>query len=231
MNDAELDSLMCKVLSDSIALDLKSTDDAEIVFQPSQYHSEQMRLMLEDPLRWVKKRKNRVFQNAARWVAVILLFTSIAFGMVMLFSPEARAAVERWIVEWYQTHIVFRYYGTADGLLNYELAEIPEGFKEILRREETDSVDIIYENENAGRILLSYQAMQQGGATGIALNDDVITEVMVGRNKGILFIPQVPDSMLTLTWIDEAVDVQFTIMADMDEHELIELAESLRIMK
>ena len=231
MTDAELDSLMKTALSDAIALDMNSSLGPDKEFQPSRNHSKQMRMMLEDPLHWVKKRERGLLQKAAGWVAILLLIISLTLGAVMLFSPTARAAVERWIVEWYETHIIIRYFGRTDGLPRYELTELPVGFTEIMRNEETACVDMLYGDENGGRIVFCYQLIQQGGATVIIPNEDVASDVMIGRNKGVLLIPQDPGRVMTLTWIDERENVQFTIMADMDERSLIRLAENLRRIK
>lgn len=231
MTDAELDRLMGRVLSDAIALDQESAYGPGIVFRPSHHHTAQMRQMLKDPLDWVKKRKWSALRKAAGWAAAFLLFISFAFSMAMLFSPEVRAAVEHWVAEWYQTHIVYRYFGRGKGLPQYELTGLPTGFIEILRQEEAASVDILYGNENGGLISFSYQGIQQGGAAGFILNSDDVSEVMIGRNHGMLFIPLDPKELKTLTWIDEKAGVQFTIAADLDEPELVRLAESLGKLK
>ena len=231
MTNAELDRLMGRVLSDAIALDQESAYGPGIVFRPSPHHSAQMRLMLADPLYWVKKRKRSALRKAAGWAAVFLLFISLAFSMAMLFSPEARAAVEHWVAEWYQTHIVYRYFGSGEGLPRYEFTGLPEGFTEIMRQEEAAFVDILYGKENGELISFSYQAIQQGGAAGFILNGDDVSEVTIGRNQGTLFIPRDPEDLKTLTWVDEKAGVQFTIAADLEEPELIRLAESLRKLK
>ncbi len=64
--------------------------------------------------------------------------------------------------------------------------------------------------------------------TEIVPNDDAVIEVKVGRNLGTLFVPQNPQSMKTLTWIDEKAGVHFTLVANLDESDIIKLAESLR---
>ena len=219
------------VLLDAIAHDMQSISDPVLEFEPSRRHERQIRQMLKDPLHWAKSRNRATLQKTTQWVAVILLFVSLSFGFVMLFSAPARAAVERWIVEWYQTHIVYRYFGSSEGLPRYELTGLPEGFAEIMRQEEAASVDILYGNENGGLISLSYQAMQQGGAVGFILNGDDVSEVTIGRNQGMLFIPRDPEDLKSLTWVDEKAGVQFTIAADLEEPELIRLAEGLRKLK
>jgi len=229
VTDAEMNRLMYRVLMDAIALDTENANRPEVSFQPSRRHSEQIRLMLKNPLRWAKNRKRTPWQKAGRWAAVILLFVSLSFGMVMLFSAPARATVERWIVEWYETHIVYRYSGESEGILpRYELTGLPEGFSELERIEMYELTDVLYGNENGELISFTYGAMTQGGATVFVPNGDSVSEVTVGKNQGRLFVPQDPESLTKLTWIDDKAGVQFTIAANLDEPDIVRLAETLR---
>lgn len=233
MTEAEMDRTMRMVLFDAIALNEKGADDPDTAFQPSRHHSRQMQRMLKNPLNWAKNRNRGILRKTAQWAAVVLLFISLSFGFVMLFSSTARAAVERWVVEWYQTHIVYRYSGSAERLPRYELTELPEGFTELERMEDPPFTFtyILYGNERGELISFSCAVMEQGGATVFVPDGDTVTEVMVGKNQGRLFIPQDPESMKTLTWINESDAVQFTIVADQDESDMIRLAESLRRKK
>jgi len=227
-----MNRLMYRVLMDAIALDTENANRPEVSFQPSRRHSEQIRLMLKNPLRWAKNRKRTPWQKAGRWAAVILLFVSLSFGMVMLFSAPARATVERWIVEWWQTHIVYRYYGESEGALpRYELTGLPEGFTELERMEESTFTDVVYGNAAGELIFFSYAVMTQGGATVFVPNGDSVSEVMVNKDYGMLLIPQTPGNMNTLTWTNEKDNVQFTIAAEMDGSDMIGLAESLQQKK
>ena len=88
-----------------------------------------------------------------------------------------------------------------------------------------------YGNETDERICFDYEVMTQGGANAIVPNEDVVIEVHIKNNRGKLYIPQDPDSMKTLIWIDEKDSVQFTIIADLNVSDLIELAESLQKKK
>ena len=162
-------------------------------------------------------------------VAAILLFVSLSFGLVMLFSAPARAAVERWIVEWWQTHIIYRYYGDSEGALpRYEFTVLPEGFTELQRTEAYDLTSVIYGNGNGELISFTYTVMTQGGATEIVPNGDDVYKVRVNKNQGTLFIPKDSESMKTLIWIDEKDGIHYTLVADLSESDMIELAESLR---
>lgn len=229
MTDMEMDRLMRRVLTEAIVLDVGNIRDADIEFRSSRRHNEQMRRMLKNPLCWAKKRDRTPLQNVGRWVAVILIFTSLSFGLVMLFSAPARAAVERWIVEWWQTYIIYRYYGDSEGALpRYEFTVLPEGFTELQRTEAYDLTSVIYGNGNGELISFTYTVMTQGGATEIVPNGDDVYKVMVSKNQGTLFIPKDSESMKTLIWIDEKDGIHYTLVADLSESDMIELAESLR---
>ncbi len=90
---------------------------------------------------------------------------------------------------------------------------------------------MIYGNESGELISFTYEVMAQGGAAVFVPNGDTVTEVMVGKLRGTLFIPQDPESMKKLTWIDDEAGVQFIIVAELDETDMIRLAESLRKKK
>ena len=232
MTEAEMDHMMRMTLFDAIALDEKNADNPEFAFHSSQRHSRQMQQMLKNPLKWARNRNRGIFRKPAQWAAVVLLFISLSFGFVMLFSSTARAAVERWIVEWYQTHIVYRYYGESEGALpRYELTGLSEAFTELQRTESPDFTNVVYGNNSGELIGFTYTVIKEGGTTVIVPNDDDILEVMIGKTPGTLFVPQDPDSMKTLTWIDEKERIQFTIVANLDESDRIGLAESLRKKK
>lgn len=110
MTDEELDVIMRHVLVDSLRLDLGAEDD-EVTFKPSLQYQRQMKSMLKDPLKWAAQKTHPMWKIIARKAAIILLIISLSFGTVMIGSPTARATFVRWVAEWYETHIVYRYLG------------------------------------------------------------------------------------------------------------------------
>lgn len=110
MTEQELDLFMRNVLLDAIALD-EETNTETIPYTPSLHHQKQIKAMLKNPLRWARDRKQPVWKRALKRVAVILLVISLAFGSLMVVSPTARATFIRWVTEWYETHITYRYAG------------------------------------------------------------------------------------------------------------------------
>ena len=101
MTDRELDGMMKSVLMDAIALEAQDLPESAAAFSATRHFSKEMNRMLNNPLRWARQRERTPWQNAAHWAAMVFLTISIGFGMLMLFSAPARAAVERWVVEWY----------------------------------------------------------------------------------------------------------------------------------
>ena len=131
MTEQELDLFMRNVLLDAIALD-EETNTETIPYTPSLHHQKQIKAMLKNPLRWARDRERPVWKRALKRVAVILLVISLAFGSLMVVSPTARATFIRWVTEWYETHVVFRYAGddVQGKMPQYEIGELPEGFEE-----------------------------------------------------------------------------------------------------
>lgn len=122
MTEQELDLFMRNVLLDAIALD-EETNTETIPYTPSLHHQRQIKAMLKNPLRWARDRKQPVWKRALKRVAVILLVISLAFGSLMVVSPTARATFIRWVTEWYETHVTYRYAGDdmVDDLPEYPL--------------------------------------------------------------------------------------------------------------
>lgn len=164
MTEKELDAFMSKVLLDAIAFDEDRLEE-KIPYAASARHRRQMRAMLKDPVRWARERGKPVWKRVLQTAAVILLMLSLGLGSVMLASPTARATIVRWVTEWYETHIVFRYAGEdAQGETSqYEPGELPEGFVENPERQFIGAgmTSHFYENEKGDVILFEYIYMQQ----------------------------------------------------------------------
>ena len=156
MTDQELDKMMRRVLCDAIQLDCESANELEAPFIPSHRHQQQMQAMLKKPLTWIERKTHPIWQQVLQRVAVILLVASVAFGGVMAISPTARAAVIRWFVEWYETHIVYRYAGedTTEKMPQYTIDNLPDGYYEVERIIKHSSVSVVYENSTGGIICL-----------------------------------------------------------------------------
>ena len=233
MTDQELDTLMRRVLLDSLKLDAESTASGELAFEPTPRYQRQMAAMLKDPLKWERRRARPLWKNVAQKAAVILLVFSLSLGSLMAVSPTVRAAVVRWVTEWYETHIVYRYSGEdiSGEMPHYEISGLPQGYTEIIRDVYEASVSVVYESPNGDMICFDYTHMQQGAANIIAPGDDEIIDVTVNGIQGQLFLPHNSENAKTITWIDADSNLQFVVKAFCSETDILHMAENVCLVK
>ena len=233
MTDQELDTLMRRVLLDSLKLDAESTASGELAFEPTARYQRQIAAMLSDPLKWAQKRARPLWKNVAQKIAVILLVFSLSLGSLMAVSPTVRAAVVRWVTEWYETHIVYRYSGEdiSGEMPQYEISGLPQDYTEIIRDVYEASVSVVYESPSGDMICFDYTHMQQGAANIIAPGDDEILDVTVNGIQGQFFLPHDPEDAKTITWIDADSNLQFVVKAFCSETDILHIAESVSLVK
>lgn len=240
MTDIELDCMMRRVLLDAVKLKWEDEESgAKPAFEASARYQRQVTAMLTDPLGWARKRARPVWKKALQRIAVVLLVFSLSFGSLMAVSPTVRAAVVRWVTEWYETHITYRYSGEpiAGEMPRYEITELPVGYVEDeARRVECPSyVRIGYRNENdenAQFIYLAYIYMQQGSASDYVIEDAVVLPVTVNGMKAQLYLARNPElSDSTVTWIDPDKNLQFDVHAAFDKDTILHIAESVSLVK
>ena len=237
MTDQELDTLMRRVLLDSLKLDAESAASGELVFEPTPRYQRQMAEMVKDPLKWGRRRARPLWKNVAQKAAVILLVFSLGLGSLMAVSPTVRAAVVRWVTEWYETHVVYRFSGEqlSGEMPKYEITDLPEGYVEDERVDWPTYISIIYRkanDENAPWIYLRYVYMQQGTVNNIGTEGADIIPVTVNGIEGQLYLARNPDeSDSTITWIDPDKNIAFIVDAALDADSILHIAESVSLSK
>ena len=237
MTDQELDTLMRRVLLDSLKLDAESTASGELAFEPTPRYQRQMAEMVKDPLKWERRRARPLWKNVAQKAAVILLVFSLSLGSLMAVSPTVRAAVVRWVTEWYETHVVYRFSGEqlSGEMPKYEITDLPEGYVEDERVDWPTYISIIYRkanDENAPWIYLRYVYMQQGTVNNIGTEGADIIPVTVNGIEGQLYLARNPDeSDSTITWIDPDKNIAFVVDAALDADSILHIAESVSLVK
>lgn len=233
MTDRELDRMMQHVLLDAIKRDCEKETDDVPAFKPTHHYQRQIAAMLSDPLKWAQKRARPLWKNVAQKAAVILLVFSLSLGSLMAVSPTVRAAVVRWVTEWYETHIVYRYSGEqiTGEMPRYEISELPQGYTETIRDVYEAAVSVVYESPSGSMICLDYTYMQQGAANIIAPGDDEILDVTVNGIQGQFFLPHDPADAKTITWIDADSNLQFVVKAFCSETDILHIAESVSLVK
>ncbi|WP_286147415.1 DUF4367 domain-containing protein [Neopoerus faecalis] len=237
MTDRELDRMMQHVLLDAIKRDCEKETDDVPAFKPTRHYQRQIAAMLSDPLKWAQKRARPLWKNVAQKIAVILLVFSLSLGSLMAVSPTVRAAVVRWVTEWYETHVVYRFSGEqiADEMPQYEVTDLPEGYAETERVEWPSYVSIIYQNvndENASWIYLQYIYMQQGASSNFGIENADIIPVTVNGLEGQLYLTRDTEGAdSTITWIVPDENMLFAVSAALGAEDILHMAESVSLVK
>ena len=237
MTDRELDRMMQHVLLDAIKRDCEKETDDVPPFKPTHHYQRQIAAMLSDPLKWAQKRARPLWKNVAQKIAVILLVFSLSLGSLMAVSPTVRAAVVRWVTEWYETHVVYRFSGEqiADEMPQYEVTDLPEGYAETERVEWPSYVSIIYQNvndENASWIYLQYIYMQQGASSNFGIENADIIPVTVNGLEGQLYLTRDTEGAdSTITWIVPDENMLFAVSAALNANDILHIAESVSLVK
>ena len=235
MTDRELDRMMQRVLLDAIKRDCEKETDDVPAFKPTRHYQRQMAAMLSDPLKWARKRARPIWKSALQKVAMILLVFTLSLGSLMVVSPTVRAAVVRWVTEWYETHIVYRYSGEqiTGEMPQYEIIDLPEGYIEDERVNWPSYVSVVYQNKDTGKtIYLDCTYMQQGSASDYVTDGVEVVPVTVNGLSGQLFLTDDWENKWnTITWNDAERNLQFEIDANVNRDVILHMAESVSLVK
>lgn len=237
MTDQELDTLMQRVLLDSLKLDWNEKAKPQPPFKASPRYQREVRRMLMEPLAWAKKRERPMWKRTAQRIAVVLLVISLGFCGLMASSPTVRAAIIQWVTEWYETHITYRYTGaTITGEMpQYEITELPEGYVEVEdeRIDKPNYVSIVYRNNETEKTLyFDYIYMQQGSAIEFMTEDVEVQPIKVNGLDGQLLLEKNwEDKRNTVTWVDADSNVQFSLSAHLSEIDILHIARSVCLVK
>lgn len=234
MTERELDRIMRRVLIDSLKMDdEKAEKDQCPLFEPTSRYKRWMRAMLADPLSWLHRQEHPRWKQIARRVAIILIACVVAIGGIMAISPTARATVIRWIVEWYENNIDYRFMGgqNPEALPQYEITELPDGYVETVRDMAPGLVAVTYENQTGDVIYLNYAFMHQGTLSSFDTENADVFDIRVNHLDGKFFRSRIPENLNTLTWIDPDQNLQFTVDGYFECDALLHIAGSVSLCK
>ena len=234
MTEQELERIMRRVLIDSLKIDDERAEKGQAPsFKPTSRYKRRMRAMLTDPLSWLHRQEHPRWQQIARRAAIILITCIVTIGGIIAISPTARAAVVRWVVEWYENNIVYRYWGeqNTEELPQYEISGLPDGYVETARDTAPGLVAVTYEDQNGDVIYFDYSFMHQGAQTDFILTDDDVFDVMVNQMYGQFLESRIPGNLNSLTWIDSDENIQFSLDGNFRLEELLHIAESVSLCK
>lgn len=235
MTDQELDQMLRRALLDAAAQEAEALPQEPPELSPR--HGRSMRAMLRDPLAWARSRRRPALRTAARHAAArhaaaVLLVLVLSAAVLVTVSPQARADITRWVAEQTGNVLDFQFRGDspAQPIPQYQITALPEGYVETERTTNDCITHVEYTCADKNWITFSYVYMQDGASTGFSLSDgDKVQNVTVGNLPGKLILAQDPEVKNALIWIDSAQNLQFSIIADVDESVIIAMAESISL--
>lgn len=216
--------------AEEYAAELASTE--QVVTSPK--FQKQIDKLLGKPKRGKKESKKTIWKQCVQSAAVLLLVCSITLGTVMIVSPTARAAVIEWVIEWYDTHIVYRFFGEP-GLTvvpKYDITELPSGYAAPGKEQErVDGWSITYENDIGDVICFQYSRLESGDTFMIVTEDTEPLEVEVGGHIGQIYLSEDVEESNTIVWYDEREKIQFMIDGFVGQEDLLRMANSVSLCK
>lgn len=237
MTDQELDIRLRKILLDATERERECAEKIQLTFQPSKAYQRSIKRMLKNPNQWANRRKQPVRKQGLRTAAAVFLVIILAFGSILAISPTARATAKRWVEEWYETHVIYRYSGDriSGNLENYQIADLPSGYEEDLNaRFEWDGyLHRQYQNKSGDIISFTCFFMNEGLVFGVdGIDDSICISVNINGMNGTLYLPNnTQQSDTTLTWIDPDANIQFIIDAMVSNDDILHMAESVSLCK
>lgn len=107
MTEGEENIIIKGVLLEAISRDFSEelSNNKEVSVSPR--FKRQMMAMMNNPNKWAERHKRDYRRRFVKVVATIVLTCSLPFGVLTVASPTVRAAVIDWVVEWYESSIIY----------------------------------------------------------------------------------------------------------------------------
>lgn len=133
MTEGEENIIIKGVLLEAISRDFSEelSNNKEVSVSPR--FKRQMMAMMNNPNKWAERHKRDYRRRFVKVVATIVLTCSLPFGVLTVASPTVRAAVIDWVVEWYESSIIYKFFGESDStkLPLYEVIDLPFDYTRI----------------------------------------------------------------------------------------------------
>lgn len=210
MTEGEENIIIKGVLLEAISRDFSEelSNNKEVSVSPR--FKRQMMAMMNNPNKWAERHKRDYRRRFVKVVATIVLTCSLPFGVLTVASPTVRAAVIDWVVEWYESSIIYKFFGESDStkLPLYEVIDLPFDYTRIGIPQELPN------NEEGSAIIIDAENME-------------VTEIGVNGCPGHLYISVDPEQSNCITWYDNGAKMQFIIDGFLEGNELQKMAASV----
>ena len=212
MTEGEENIIIKGVLLEAISRDFSEelSNNKEVSVSPR--FKRQMMAMMNNPNKWAERHKRDYRRRFVKVVATIVLTCSLPFGVLTVASPTVRAAVIDWVVEWYESSIIYKFFGESDStkLPLYEVIDLPFDYTRIgIPQELPNNTEIIYENSDGEILRFEYMRVEEGSAIIIDAENMEVTEIGVNGCPGHLYISVDPEQSNCITWYDNGAKIDW----------------------
>lgn len=186
---------------------------------------------------FAKERVHHILHTVRRYAAAIILLILFTGGVVLAVDTEARASFFEWVKKVYENSIVYEFFGGAqeEGLPNYELGWVPEGYEavDVYRDETTYSAVYMKVDDPEAGFVFDYHIKQEGDIYEILYDEEEyeIKKVNINGLTGDLFLSLVETETNTLVWLDNIRGVVISINGYLAEEDMLHIAENIFLCK
>ncbi len=171
--------------------------------------------------------------------AAAAVFLCILIGAVswLAVDVDARAAVQKWVSEIFDDHVVYRFEGDADSKLPvYEITWLPEGF-ELMESHATPTHSSVYFSDSNGNLLsIRYGIMHDGiiieffDPTHENQAETFACEnVSINGMDGKFYSKGSGSNTNNLIWFDNNLGIYFSINSSLNKSVIMHIAQCLEL--
>lgn len=226
MSDGKFDEMLKKALREACM------QDAEVMFSsgfivPSAALLHRQEKMLKKPAAYAKKNSLPTWKRAVRAAAVAIFLFIGSIGIMMAVNEEIRADIIQWLVQWREEYVDFTFWSRDKVEIsdNWTVEGLPEGYFMDSMDRVGQNLFIIYRNNKGDEISLDCVTIEEGTAYLSDTEDYYISEVKIADMDGTIFLSDLKTDYVV--WQDQRRRIFFALWADVDQDELIRLAESV----
>lgn len=230
MDDHILRDVFLDAAEKEYAAELASTE--QIVTSPHFQH--QIDKLLKKSGKWIERHRKPLWKRCVQRAAVFLLVCVLTFGAVMVASPTVRAAVIEWVIERYDTYVIYRSSEkpVEETVPEYEITELPSGYAASGEGWELiDGRAVTYENNVGETIYFEYVHVESGSALMVKTEGVEVAEVEVNGDAGYLYLSKDLRESNAIIWYDEQEKIQFMIDGFVGQEALLRMADSVSLCK
>lgn len=185
--------------------------------------------LLRNPTALLHRQSRSSWAKPLRIAACLLLVLSITFGVTLSISPQARAAISRWFVQLFDSHISYNFQGEPTTQpVNWTASYLPEGYKQTEYIDLINMISIIYSNgDPETEIELSFQRLQDGCGECLDNEWHTIQDISIHGMPGQLFTSTRENGINMLLWFNLEKEYSLLLLARLDCDTLIKIAEGV----